>query len=81
MARAQAGANFTANLYKLRQQARYAPWAATPVVDSNSRVSQLFDQASGYSLALYFTLDQYNFVSRLEWVEVGPLEPAFHAWD
>ena len=73
-------ADFDANLATLRRQARHAPWAATTLYDEDHRVSQVFDEVNGYSLAIYFTMNRYNLSCRLEWVEVGPLEPDFDPW-
>jgi hypothetical protein len=81
VARKAAGDCFDENLAELKRRVRIHPGEATPFLDGDHRVLQLFDIPNGYSLAIYVTLDHHRHRCRLEWIEVGPLDPDFDPWN
>ena len=81
IARDAAGDLFDRNLIELRNRIRINPSEATPFLDENHRVLQLVDIPNDYSLAIYVTLDPQKHVCRIEWIEVGPVEPDVDPWE
>jgi hypothetical protein len=80
-ARLEAGGQFDANLRELLARIRINPAEATPLLDPNHRVLQIFDIPNDYSLALYVALEQQKRICQLEWLATVPIDPEFDPWD
>jgi hypothetical protein len=73
--------DFDGNLRAVRGLAKFEPEAATRIENSELRIAQAYDQANGYSLALYFEGTATSAESRLIRLEVFEIEPDFYPWD
>lgn len=68
------------NLQAVRGVAKFNPEAATQVANSSLRIAQVYDEANGYSLALYFEGGPMDEASTLVRLEAFEIEPDFHPW-
>lgn len=71
---------FGLNLETARNLAKFEPEGAISIQDSDIRIAQVYDEANGYSLALYFLGGPLDETSTLLRVEVFQVEDGFEPW-